>query len=54
MDGPAPEIRGRPIAVSRVGRWPENSQPFAEIAHAALRELQASAATLGAKTGIRA
>ena len=37
-------------------RWaaPENSQPFAEIARAALRELQASATTLGAETGVRA
>ena len=36
-------------------RWaaPENSQPFAELAHAALRELQASATTLGAETGAR-
>jgi AcrR family transcriptional regulator len=37
-------------------RWaaPENSQSFAEIARAALRELQASATTLGAETGARA
>lgn len=67
MDGPPPETRGRPIArlAAEVGvlafstayaRWaaPENSQPFTEIAHAALRELQASATTLGAETGIRA
>ena len=39
-----------------LARWgaPENSQPFAEIARAALRELQASATTLGAETGVRA
>lgn len=37
-------------------RWavPENSQPFGEIARAALRELQASATTLGAESGVRA
>jgi hypothetical protein len=31
-------------------RWaaPENQQPFTQIAHAALRDLQASATTLGA------
>jgi AcrR family transcriptional regulator len=34
-------------------RWaaPENRQPFGEIAHAALRDLQARAATLGAGAG---
>ena len=39
-----------------LARWaaPENSQPFAEIARAALRELQASATTLGEQTGVRA
>ncbi len=37
-------------------RWaaPENRQPFSEIARAALRDLQASAATLGAAAGVRA
>jgi hypothetical protein len=37
-------------------RWaaPGNSQSFTEISHAALRELQASATTLGAETGVRA
>ena len=36
-------------------RWaaPENRRPFAEIAHAALADLQARAATLGANTGMR-
>jgi AcrR family transcriptional regulator len=36
-------------------RWaaPENRQPFTEIAHAALRDLQASAATLGEGTAAR-
>jgi hypothetical protein len=33
---------------------PQNSQPVTEIARAALRELQASATTLGAETGVRA
>ena len=32
----------------------QNSQPFTEIARAALRELQASAATLGAQAGVGA
>jgi hypothetical protein len=37
-------------------RWaaPENSQPFTDIARAALRELQASGTTLGEQTGVRA
>jgi AcrR family transcriptional regulator len=37
-------------------RWaaPENRHPFSEIAHAALRHLQASAATLGADADVRA
>jgi AcrR family transcriptional regulator len=37
-------------------RWaaPENRQPFTEIAHAVLRDLQARAATLGADTAVRA
>jgi len=37
-------------------RWaaPENRQPFTEIAHAALRELQARAAALGADADVRA
>jgi AcrR family transcriptional regulator len=37
-------------------RWaaPENCQPFTEIAHAALRDLQAQAATLGANAAVRA
>jgi AcrR family transcriptional regulator len=37
-------------------RWAaaENERPFTEIAHAALRDLQASATTLGANTGVRA
>jgi hypothetical protein len=37
-------------------RWaaPENSQPFADLAHAALRELQASATIPGAEVGARA
>jgi len=37
-------------------RWaaPENLQPFTEIAHAALRDLQARAAALGADAGVRA
>ena len=37
-------------------RWaaPENRQPFTEIAHAALRDLQARATTLGADTAVRA
>ena len=37
-------------------RWatPENRQPFTEIAHAALRDLQARAATLGAEAAARA
>jgi AcrR family transcriptional regulator len=37
-------------------RWaaPDNRQPFTEIARAALRELQASATTLGADAGIPA
>jgi uncharacterized protein (DUF2336 family) len=36
-------------------RWaaPENRRPFAEIAHAALADLQARAATLGTNTGMR-
>ena len=65
IDGPAPETRGRPFAMSRAvvlafsavyARWaaPENSRSFTEISHAALRELQASATTLGAETGVRA
>jgi len=35
-------------------RWasPENRQPFTEIAHTALRDLQARAATLGAGVGV--
>jgi AcrR family transcriptional regulator len=38
------------------GRWaaPENQQPYTEIAHAALRELQARAATLCVDAGVRA
>jgi hypothetical protein len=34
-------------------RWaaPDNLQPFTEIAHAALRDLQARATTLGADSG---
>ncbi|MER7673878.1 helix-turn-helix domain-containing protein [Kitasatospora sp. NPDC096128] len=37
-------------------RWatPENQQPYAEIAHTALRDLQACAAALGAEPDIRA
>lgn len=37
-------------------RWaaPENRRPFTEIAHAALRDLQARATTLGAGAAIRA
>jgi AcrR family transcriptional regulator len=37
-------------------RWaaPENRLPFTEIAHAALRDLQARATTLGADTAVRA
>ena len=37
-------------------RWaePENRQPFSEIAHAALRDLQARATTLGADADARA
>jgi AcrR family transcriptional regulator len=37
-------------------RWaaPENRQPFTEIAHAALRDLQAQAATLGVNAAVRA
>ena len=37
-------------------RWaaPENRQTFTEIAHAALRDLQARATTLGADTAVRA
>jgi AcrR family transcriptional regulator len=37
-------------------RWaePENRQPFAELARAALRDLQARATTLGADAGARA
>jgi AcrR family transcriptional regulator len=37
-------------------RWaaPDNRQPFTEIAHAALRDLQARATTLGADAGVRA
>jgi uncharacterized protein (DUF2336 family) len=37
-------------------RWaaPENRQPFTEIAHAALRDLQARATTLGTDTDVRA
>jgi AcrR family transcriptional regulator len=37
-------------------RWaaPENRRPFIEIAHAALRDLQARATTLGADTDVRA
>jgi AcrR family transcriptional regulator len=37
-------------------RWasPENRQPFTEIAHAALRDLQARAAALGAGAGVSA
>jgi hypothetical protein len=40
----------------RSARWaaPENRQPFSEIAHAALRDLQASATTLGAGADVRA
>jgi AcrR family transcriptional regulator len=36
-------------------RWaaPENRQPFMEVAHAALRDLQARAATLGTGTDVR-
>jgi uncharacterized protein (DUF2336 family) len=36
-------------------RWaaPENRQPYTEIAHAALRELQARATTLGTDAAIR-
>jgi hypothetical protein len=65
IEGPAPETRGRPLAMSRAGvpafstacaRWaaPDNWQSFTEISHAALRELQASATTIGAQTGVRA
>ena len=37
-------------------RWaaPDNRQPFTEIAHAALRDLQARATTLGTDTDVRA
>jgi AcrR family transcriptional regulator len=37
-------------------RWaaPENRQPFTEIAHAALRDLQARATTLGTDTDVQA
>lgn len=37
-------------------RWaaPQNRQPFTEIADAALRDLQARAATLGADASVRA
>jgi AcrR family transcriptional regulator len=37
-------------------RWtePDNRQPYTEIAHAVLRDLQASATTLGADAGVRA
>lgn len=37
-------------------RWaaPENREPFIEIAHAALRDLQARATTLGTDTDVRA
>ena len=37
-------------------RWaaPDNRQPFTEIAHTALRDLQASATTLGTDAGARA
>jgi hypothetical protein len=37
-------------------RWaaPENQQPFTEIAHAALRDLQARATAIGADTAVRA
>jgi hypothetical protein len=37
-------------------RWaaPDNRQPFTEIAHASLRDLQASAATLGTDADVRA
>ena len=49
-----PGDRGRPIAMPGTRRpplaAPENSQPFTEIARAALREPQASATTLGAET----
>jgi hypothetical protein len=37
-------------------RWaaPDNRQPFAQIAHAALRDLQARATTLGTDSDVRA
>jgi hypothetical protein len=37
-------------------RWaaPDNRQPFTEIAHAVLRDLQARATTLGTATDVRA
>jgi AcrR family transcriptional regulator len=41
---------------SAYARWavPENRRPFTELAHAALRDLQASAATLGANAEVPA
>jgi hypothetical protein len=37
-------------------RWaaPDNRQPFTQIAHAALRDLQARATTLGTDSDVRA
>jgi hypothetical protein len=46
---------GRYAQVAAYARWaaPENRQPFTEIAHAALRDLQARAAALGAGAGVK-